>query len=360
MEKAESYLSNRLEKLTEEKVILISKINNMDLEMEEIEYKIKELKENLDDSFEVFSPRTKKNDFTRNEISRFEIKLNEMMELKSKYEQQVNYVTSDMEVIEDALSEMTEADRLIEAEADDEVEEENSQISDKVNSEEDDMDSHIDISGIQILKKMENDSEKLSSFIEQNVEQSLSNLIHKCSICSKLIGVDTTRAKMEMEVMESSLKETYNEILMIQKFLNPSYRDADGLEKQIDNIAKCINKEFVVKAEHIGNAKYPDSVYDYSIYNIFKNIFMISSEIYNSKNVEYSVINHEDEIDISVLIHNVSSSFIEGDSDKEKIDIASLNYFIDMKNYIAMIDGVYSVNHDVENKLIQINITINF
>ena len=40
MEKAESYLSNRLEKLTEEKVILISKINNMDLEMEEIEYKI--------------------------------------------------------------------------------------------------------------------------------------------------------------------------------------------------------------------------------------------------------------------------------------------------------------------------------
>lgn len=360
MEKAKGYLSNRLEKLTEEKVILISKINNMELEMEEIEYKIKELKENLDDSFEVFSPRTKKNDFTRNEISRFEIKLNEMMELKSKYEEQVHYVTGDMEVIEDALSEMTEADELIDAESDDEFEGENSRIADKMNSEEDDMDSHIDISGIQILKKMENDSEKLSSIIDENVEQSLSNLIHKCSICSKLIGVDTARAKMEMEVMESSLKETYDEILMIQKFLNPSHRGAEGLEKQIYNIAKCIDKEFIVKAEYIGNPNYSDSVYNYSIYNIFRNIFMISGEVYNSKNVEYTVINHEDEIDISVLIHNISSSFIEGDSKEEKMGITSLNYFIDMKYYIAMIDGVYSVNHDVENKLIQINITINF
>lgn len=58
--KAESYLLERLEMLSDEKVIIITKINNIDIELEEIDSKIVEIQKDVDEAFEIFSPRAKK------------------------------------------------------------------------------------------------------------------------------------------------------------------------------------------------------------------------------------------------------------------------------------------------------------
>lgn len=60
MNKAEKYLSERIDLMSDERIILLGKIDKADLEIKEIEYKIKDLKNSIDDTFEVFSPRTNK------------------------------------------------------------------------------------------------------------------------------------------------------------------------------------------------------------------------------------------------------------------------------------------------------------
>ena len=64
MEKMKKYLESRLELLSNEKVDLISKVNEINLELEEIDFKINDVKKNMDDAVEIFSPRRKKNEQT--------------------------------------------------------------------------------------------------------------------------------------------------------------------------------------------------------------------------------------------------------------------------------------------------------
>mgnify|MGYP006874672759 CR=1 FL=1 len=68
--KSERYLKNRLVKLIDEKTILVSKINNIEIQIEEIDLKINEISKDVDNSFEIFSPHAKKNDFIRDEIDK--------------------------------------------------------------------------------------------------------------------------------------------------------------------------------------------------------------------------------------------------------------------------------------------------
>ena len=51
MTKAENYLSNRLSMLSDEKIIITTKINNLDIEIEEINEKIREISNDMDFSF---------------------------------------------------------------------------------------------------------------------------------------------------------------------------------------------------------------------------------------------------------------------------------------------------------------------
>ena len=100
MTKAESYLYDRLDMLSDEKVILITKIN-----IEEINTKIEELSKDVDDAFDFFSPRAKKNDFIRDEIESLNVKKQELSKLIEDLNKQSVLVDEDIFIIKDALGE---------------------------------------------------------------------------------------------------------------------------------------------------------------------------------------------------------------------------------------------------------------
>ena len=104
MSKAEEYLYKRISILSEEKQILNSKIQNIELEMQEIDSKIIEMKNNLDIAFEIFSPRTKKNDFIRTEIDSLTERNKELQQKLDDLQQQFVLVEGDIFIIQDALN----------------------------------------------------------------------------------------------------------------------------------------------------------------------------------------------------------------------------------------------------------------
>ena len=62
--KANGYLLNRLESLREEKIIIDTKMKKIEYEINVVSEKIKEMSENIDITFEIFSPRMKENSFS--------------------------------------------------------------------------------------------------------------------------------------------------------------------------------------------------------------------------------------------------------------------------------------------------------
>lgn len=203
MNKAEKYLNERINLMSNERVTLLTKIDETDFEIKEIENKIRDLKNSIDDTFEIFSPRTKKNDFIKNEIECLEKEVDDLSDLRDEYREKAERVLKDIDTIEDALRE---------------------------NIDEDSEDTLDDEDAFEFVP---DDGEA----IEEKVLKSISGLIHRCEICEKVAENDKGRAKLEIQVMRKELNELYNNIKII----------TDSLEKTTDSNVEPVKKLHVKK-----------------------------------------------------------------------------------------------------------------
>lgn len=219
MNRAEKYLNERMNYISNERVILLTKIDETDLEIKEIEYKISDLRNSIDDTFEIFSPRTRKNDFLKNEIECLKKKIDTLTSLKDEYKVKADEISEDIDIIKDILSDNTEEDN------EDNLDIYDDEIYDNKTQSEDSIDM-VNFNSETLVNNSFNDKEKerlliekerllLAGKIEEKTLQSVSNLIHKCEVCVKVLDVDRGRAKLEIEMMHKSLDELYNTIRKI-------------------------------------------------------------------------------------------------------------------------------------------------
>lgn len=266
MTKAENYLNNRLSMLSDEKIIIITKINNIEIEMEEIKEKIREISSDMDDTFEIFSPRVKKNDFIRDEIEKLKNNIEELSCKKEKLCEQSKMVDEDIKLIKDALSEsdnesdseingednsddetqLEESDNKNDSNKSDDTEQHNSKKTDKIYSK-----NNL---GIHILESQENERQRIARDLHDSTVQVLANLVHRCEICSKVMDVDSVRAKLEIEVIEKTLKESISDMRNIIYNLRPMIFDDLGFEATLTKVVNKINNstDFTVTLETEG------------------------------------------------------------------------------------------------------------
>lgn len=249
MSKAEMYLNDRIILLSEERTELLTKMEEVDLEIRETENKIKALQDSIDDAFEVFSPRTKKNDFIKCEIESLNKKILVLRNLRDDYEEKTKKLLEDINIIKDALGKNNDEkgteifdENVVDNDIDDASE--NNMIND-VGSEA----INNEISSGEAMEKLVVEKERLliAGKIEEKTLQSVSNLIHKCDICGKVIEVDIGRAKLELEMMNKNLSELYNNIKELTIELRKTKNDDDGINNGYDKIKESDKKISVKK-----------------------------------------------------------------------------------------------------------------
>lgn len=225
MTKAENYLYDRLKILSDEKVIIITKINNIEIEVEEINHKITEISKDVDDTFEIFSPRVKKNDFIRGEIESLKEKRDELLKKLEDLNNQSSLVDGDILLIKDALGENEAYEEEIDKAKNDiyEVHRKNT-------------------IGLSILEMQENERQRIARDLHDSIVQVLANLVHKCEICSKVMNVDIVRAKLELEIMSKTLVETIDEMRNVIYDLRPMSFDDLGFETTLTRIINKIKE----------------------------------------------------------------------------------------------------------------------
>lgn len=248
MTKAENYLSNRLSMLSDEKIIIITKINNLEIEINEINEKICEISSDMDNTFEVFSPRVKKNDFIRDEIKKLEKSKEELISKKEKLSEQSKQIDDDIWLIKDALkendeSEITEAEKIEKQEKFENVYSKNTL-------------------GIHILESQEKERQRIARDLHDSTVQVLANVVHRCEICSKVMDIDNVRAKLEIEVIEKTLRDSISDMRNIIYNLRPMIFDDLGFEETINKFTNKIKSttDFDVDFEMSGEKIELDSI----------------------------------------------------------------------------------------------------
>lgn len=235
--KAEGYLYERLEMLSDEKVLLITKLNKIQIEIEETDNMIASMAQDVDTAFEVFSPRPKKNDFAKEGIVKLEKRKEELNFLKKDFAEQLMVLENDINAIRDALGEEPES-------------------GESIFYGEEKTDSEAKLYGIQILESQEAERKRIARDLHDSIVQVLTNIVHKCEICSKIMDMDSIRAKLELEIMSKNLKDTISEMRNIIYDLRPMSFDDLGLEVTLERALKSMdastdmNIKFKVEGEN--------------------------------------------------------------------------------------------------------------
>ena len=323
--KAEEYLLNRLEILSDEKIILVTKVNKLNIEIEQIDAMIKQIAQDVDTAFEIFSPRQKKNDFAKQEIDKLLSHKEELKETVASLTESANELEEDIQAIRVALGHPVEVnDNYIEDEYIESVYYEDTTY------------------GMKILEHQENVRSRIARDLHDSVVQVLTNLVHKCEICSKIMDVDGIRAKLELEIMSRNLREAISEMRNVIYDLRPMSFDDLGLnvtlESFINDVKSRTNMEVTFNVE--GTPNVLPSVMQLTIFRIVQEA--TNNSIKHSKGKKLDVVfkYNFDNIYLNIKDDGIG---IEKENDENKQSLHT-GFGLDMmKERVALLNGKIDV-----------------
>ena len=338
--KAESYLYDRLEMLTDEKVLLITKLNKIQLEIEETESKIIAMEEDVDKAFEIFSPRPKKNDFAKLEIEKLEKRKDELKLLHEDFTAQCVEIEKDINIIREALGEEPEEGEEV-------------FVSEKKET------SGDELYGIQILESQEAERKRIARDLHDSIVQVLTNLVHKCEICMKIVDMDPIRAKLELEIMSKTLKDAIGEMRDIIYDLRPMSFDDLGLDITLERAVKQIDSEtdMNVSLNIEGEKKELSAIVQLTIFRIIQECANNSLKYSKGSKLEIRVIYDEQSVILEIADDGVGFDYIK---DAAYNDNEHTGFGLNMmKERVALLSGYIDIETAIgKGTVTRVNIPI--
>lgn len=211
-ERTMNYLKKRLEYLNEIVLKSEEKRDILNIEKEQLFIQIEEYKDKIDEAYDVFSPKSTKNDFIKEQIHLFEIKLNQINNNIEELQEQIELGREEIEEIEKVMEELKsridETDEIISILNEIEMEREREISCIDITKEEKfgDYDndkkyeSHEEYDNYK-YKKYDN-YEEYNPLICKKIEvekKKIRDIIYKCENCSTFMELDVNRCKLELD-----------------------------------------------------------------------------------------------------------------------------------------------------------------
>lgn len=297
-----SYLENLQKEYLEQKISVDKIMSNLQVKLKEnIEF-LKLLEEDIDTSYESFSPRkmTSKNEQQIQELKKQQkeilIDIDKVKEEQAISIRKIDELNSVLRVAKSSEAKLNELESAEKEEIDDEL------------------------YRLTLLETQEKERQRISRELHDSTAQNLTSLVHKTELCSKLVDMDPIRCKLELTMMSRSLREIVNDTRQMIYDLRPMSFDDIGLEVTIE---RALDK---LKSDKICNISFNVEGESYYIKPVIGiTILRIIQEACNNaiKYADASVISVQmkyEENCIIVLIEDDGKGF-----DIENLDVASRN-----------------------------------
>lgn len=281
------YLEEYQTELLQKKIVLEKKCNELKMRVKENIQFIILLEEENDSNYESFIPR----EINPKNRKKIEILKKEQIEVQKQVEEAA-YELSD---IEDRLAELSS---VIKIARQNEINQTFTKVMKNDNAVQ-----------LKFLETQEKERQRIARDLHDSTVQSLTGMIYKTEICSKLINTDTERCKKELKVMSKTLHEIIDEMRNLIYDLRPMSYDDMGLNTTVERALSKLKTDGNIKLHYKieGNLNNIKSVISLTILRIVQEACNNIIKHAEAKNVNVSFIRQEGKL--SVIIEDDGKGF---------------------------------------------------
>lgn len=205
-----SYLEKLLDEYTQERLDSEKELNNLQIHLREnIEF-IKLLEQTNDPNYESFTPREVNG---KNKAKICELQ-EEQKSIKESIELEKLHYSECVEKLKELSEVMSEARNMFLMKHKNALEDESYRTT--------------------LLETQENERQRISRELHDSTVQNLTSLVHKTELCGKLVEIDPIRCKLELNIINKTLREIINDTRHLIYNLRPMSFDDIGLDITIE------------------------------------------------------------------------------------------------------------------------------
>lgn len=156
--------------------------------------------------------------------------------------------------------------------------------------------------GLNILELQERDRQRIARDLHDSTVQSLTSLIHKAQLCSRLVDMDPVRSKLELSTMSNTIKSVINELREIIYNLKPMSLEDLGLLLTVERYTNqlMMNHDIKIKISHNEEKISLRPVIKLSLFRLIQEACNNAIKHAEAKSIDLEILYKENQIDVSV------------------------------------------------------------
>lgn len=320
-----NYMTGRLNIVLARKEELLSRKSKMESELENIQCHFKTTETDQDKSQEVFSPISRIIKYKQKENQISLLKKTQLTTLIDCYDQELELISQEeSELIKHMGEGRTEYCEL------------------SIKEEETFNQNY----GMKILEQQESERQRIARDLHDSTVQNLTNLVHKTELCMRIMDMDPIRAKLELEIINNTIRYTINDMRNIIHNLRPMSFDDFGLEVTLSRVVNQIrnNTEIEIHLTISGEKVMIPAVKALTLVRVIQEACNNSIKYSDASNIYIDFIYSEDNIELSVEDDGIGFD-MNGKKNEDNKSNSNLGISI-MKERINLLSGEFGLNSE--------------
>ena len=234
LSKLRSYFNQEIMSLEEHCKEVKHMFDKYSYQINEIDKKIKMVEDNFDFAYEAFSPISQEQKM-QSEIEKLEKEKEELKKEQLLLQKQIDVDNEKKKSVKSILDEL------------DSVEDINREHIQNMKK------NYDRILGAQIIEGQERERQRIARDLHDTTVQNLTAMIHKLEFCQQIVDADVIRAKIEMQLMMNTIRETVEGMREIIYDLRPMSFDDIGFKDTLFRAVEKLQKNTDTKIEFLIN-----------------------------------------------------------------------------------------------------------
>lgn len=218
-------------------------------------------------------------------------------------------------------------------------------------------DTKDDDFGVRILEQQENERQRIARELHDTTIQVLTNLVHKTELCMKVMDIDPIRARLELEIINNTIRYTINELRNIIHNLRPMAFDDFGLDTTLERVVSQIksNTEIEMHLNLYGKKENISSVVALTLVRIIQEACSNAIKHSEARNIFIELTYLKGKV--CLTIKDDGKGFNVDESYKSDKDVNSGFGLSMMKERVTLLSGEFKLTSEL-NKGTQITVVV--